>query len=220
MDDQATAKAARHMIRGALKGALATSDAASGAPYASMILLATTPEGEPYTLMSALARHTRNLGASDAASILVDTSNAAGDAASGGRVSVLGHLRPDTSVLHRRRFLARHPAARDYAEFADFAFYRFDIASAHLIEGFGRIVTLPRAAMLAPSDAAARVAAAESELVERLKTEWPAVCGVDCEGVDIVLNGTSMRLAFTSTVDDPVSASDAAAKCLADHEVK
>ena len=67
------AKAARLMARKALKGALATTDTDTGGPYASMILLATTVDGSPITLISGLARHTRNLIRSSAASILVDT---------------------------------------------------------------------------------------------------------------------------------------------------
>src|SRR4051794_39690014 len=86
---------ARQMVRQAFKGALATHDAASGAPYASLVLLATTLRGAPVTIVSQLARHTKNLLASPRASILIDTSDVKGDATTGGRVSLMGVVKQD-----------------------------------------------------------------------------------------------------------------------------
>lgn len=39
----------------------------------------------------------------------------------------------------RGAFLDRHPEAAMYADFGDFAFYRFECESAYLIAGFGRV---------------------------------------------------------------------------------
>ena len=42
----------------------------------------------------------------------------------------------------RRRYLDRQPEAEMFAGFADFAFCRVALATAHLVAGFGRIVDL------------------------------------------------------------------------------
>ena len=51
---------------------------------------------------------------------------------------------PDDDPAARQRFLGRHPEARGYADFKDFAFYRLVIGGGHLVAGFGRIVDLDR----------------------------------------------------------------------------
>ena len=209
---------ARHMVRRALKGALATLDAETGAPYASMVILATDVSGAPLTLISTLARHTRNLTASSAASILIDTSNALGDAESGGRISLMGKLVPTSDVNARTRFLARHVSAAGYADFADFGFYRFEIASAHFIESFGRIVPLPASALGAPNSDLAAFAKAEPKLVTELQRHWPFVTGFDSEGVDVLANHQSIRLPFAGAATTPDEAKTAAANCLADYQ--
>ena len=48
-------------MRTALKGSLATLDRETGHPYASLVLVATEPDGAPIFLISRLALHTRNL---------------------------------------------------------------------------------------------------------------------------------------------------------------
>ena len=211
----ATARSARVMVRAALKAALATADASSHTPYASMILLATTLEGEPLTLISSLARHTRNLGQTAFASILVDTSNAAGDATTGGRISLMGRFTEDKSQASRARFLARHPAASGYADFADFTFYRMTIESAHFIEGFGRIVPLPGPTLYARIDDPAGFAAAEPGFLANLRQRWPFVTGFDAEGVDLIVNGHGERVPFDRPATDAAIAHAAASICLA-----
>ena len=203
------------MIRSALKGALATRDAATGAPYASMILLATGLDGAPLTLMSSLARHTQNLRAAPDASILIDTSNAAGDVHSGGRISLMGQVAPDNSPATRARFLARHPSARGYANFADFSFWRMDVASAHMIEGFGRIVPLSGESLRPAGVDIAAFTTAEPGHLRSLQQRWPAVTGFDPDGVDLVEAGSRHRLAFDATAVTAEIASTAAANCLA-----
>jgi heme iron utilization protein len=208
---------ARHMVRRGLKGALATVDFETGAPYASMVLLATDTAGAPITLISALARHTRNLRAHAAASLMIDTSNAAGDAESGGRITLTGRFVAITAPAARTRFLARHPAAGTYADFADFAFYRLEIVSAHLIEGFGRIIPLPGAALILPAHDEAHFTAHEAAAVAELQRQWPDVTGLDPEGVDLRLHGRGERIDFEQAAATADAAHVAAAKCLASH---
>jgi heme iron utilization protein len=203
------------MVRCALKGTLATADFETGAPYASMILVATDVGGAPLTLISTLARHTRNLRANPAASLLIDTSNAAGDAESGGRITLTGRFVVTTASSARSRFLARHPAAAAYADFADFAFYSLGIASAHLIEGFGRIIPLPGTALSAPAHDEADFLAHEMAAIGELQRRWPAVCGLDPEGVDLRFQVKSERIDFGVCAATIEAAAAAAAKCLA-----
>ena len=66
------APASRRLIRTALKASLATLDRATGHPYASLILVATEPDGAPVFLISRLALHTRNLEKDPRASLLID----------------------------------------------------------------------------------------------------------------------------------------------------
>jgi Pyridoxamine 5'-phosphate oxidase len=213
---ESAAHAARQMIRRGLKGALATRDAATGAPYTSMVLLATELFGAPLTLISTLARHTRNLAASADASLLIDVSNAAGDAESGGRISLMGQFNQVDPQHARVRFLDRHPAATGYADFADFAFYRFEITSGHFIEGFGRIVPLARETLkLGPDEFAGFAGPGLERAVADLQKRWPFISGLDPEGVDLRFAGRSDRLAFPVTAISAEAARDAAANCLA-----
>ena len=132
-------------MRTALKGSLATFDHETRHPYASLVLIATEPDGSPILLLSRLARHTQNLERDPRASLLLDATDGLGDPLAGGRVTLLGDVRPSTSLSARERFLARHPSAQAYAGFADFSFYQLGLSTAHFIGGFGRIIDLPAA---------------------------------------------------------------------------
>ena len=209
------ASSARHMVRRASKGALATLDAETGGPYASLVLLATTLGGAPITLLSGLARHTRNLHKSAAASLLIDTSNPAGDAESGGRITLMGHLRLDPSANLRHRFLARHLAAKTYVDLGDFAFFRFSTENALFIENFGRIVPLPAEALRPPDPAlVSKFATAELDYLADLQKRWPMVTGFDFEGVDVLDQGLANRLPFPALASTPAAARAAAVECL------
>jgi heme iron utilization protein len=215
----AAAHSARQMVRRGLKGALATRDAVTGAPYTSMVLVATDVSGAPLTLISTLARHTQNLAVSADAGLLIDTSNAAGDAESGGRISLMGQLIPVDPEMARARFLARHPAAVDYADFTDFGFYRFAIASGHFIEGFGRIVPLQSDVLvLKPQHIAGFDGPTLASAITRLQQRWPNVSGLDPEGVDLRFEGRSERLPFPALAISTDAALDAAANCLKSNE--
>ena len=62
--------------------------------------------------------------------------------------ALTGRCAVDPDEASRAAFLARHPDARRYAGFADFALYRFDIDAAHLVAGFGVIVDFTRVELL------------------------------------------------------------------------
>lgn len=134
---------ARRVICEANVAALATVEA-DGGPYASLVAVAGDDQGRPLLLLSTLARHTRNLSA-DARVSLLFTAPAGVDPLNSARVSVVGRLETVPAQEVRATYLARHPYAKGYSTFPDFSFHRVEMREAHLVEGFGRIVTLPGA---------------------------------------------------------------------------
>ena len=166
---------ARRLVREAVKGSLATLDLPGGAPYASLITLATDASGAPTFLISTLARHTRNLVADPRASILIDgTGIGAGDNADplqGARLTLSGRAEKTGDPAVRRRFLARQQAASFYADFPDFSFWRLELESAHLIGGFGKIVDLAASDLLVPLDSAETLIEAEPDIVEHMNDD-------------------------------------------------
>lgn len=212
------AEAAHNLMRRALKGSLATLEASSGHPYASLVTIATDVDGTPLFLISTLALHTQNLKADARASVLFDGTDAAGDPLAGGRVTVVGRAVRTGRATARSRFLARHPHAAGYADFPDFAVYELAVERAHFIGGFGRIVDLPAADLLTDVSDAARLAAAHDDIVAHMNEDHSAaialyatvlagapggpwrMTGLDPDGFDLVCDGTTCRLPFTNRV--------------------
>ncbi len=109
----------------------------------SRVALAADFDGSPILLLSQLSAHTRALATDSRLSLLAGEPGAGdplqqtppvdrgtGDAAG----------RPDAPEHERlsRRFTAHHPAAAHYGAFADFVFFRVEVASAFLNGGFAR----------------------------------------------------------------------------------
>jgi putative heme iron utilization protein len=116
---------------------------AEGAPFASYVLTAPDQHGAPLMLLSRLAVHTKNLERDARASLLYVRRPASGEEAmTAVRVTLTGRALKEDEEDARRRYIARHPDAARYAGFSDFSVYRFEIIAAHLVAGFGRIVTL------------------------------------------------------------------------------
>jgi putative heme iron utilization protein len=171
---------ARVLLRTARTAALATLDAATGAPFASLATVATAHDGTPILLFSRLAAHTRNFLADARASLLIDDrfGLASDDALAGSRITLTGRivLIPDAEdatgkTVARRRFLARHPEAEGYADFRDFAFYRLEIETAHLVAGFGRINAITGADLRIPLDGADDLISGEPDIVAHMNLE-------------------------------------------------
>jgi putative heme iron utilization protein len=199
--------AARRILREARTGGLATL-LSDGAPFASLVTVATDPSGAPLLLLSSLAVHTTNLIADPRASLLLEGLSV-GDPLQGGRISVNGTLRRLThgmDALARRRFLARQPEARLYAGFKDFDFWQMAPDRAHLVAGFGRIVQIPATDLLIDRRATEWLVAAEervvadlvgtpalSKLLGTLDAEgegWRLV-GLDADGLDFGRDGAT-----------------------------
>lgn len=213
--------AARLIMRRALKASLATLEASSGHPYASLVTIATDVDGTPLLLISTLALHTRNLNSDARASLLFDGTDASGDPLAGGRVTVIGRAVKTERASARERFLGRHQTARGYADFPDFAFYELQPERAHFIGGFGRIVDLAPSEFLINTDDSAGLISAHADIVSHMNDDHAAalalcatelagapggpwrMSGIDPEGFDIVCDGTTCRLPFTIRVTTP-----------------
>jgi len=212
---------ARALTRKALKASLASLDAGSGYPYASLITVATDPSGAPVFLISGLARHTQNLVADPRATILVDGTGALGDPLQGARVTLFGQAEQTGDDAARRRFLARHPEADFYADFPDFSVWRLGVERAHYIGGFGRIVDFTPGDLLTDIGGTAALTAAEPEIIEHMNKDhadavqlyatalmgarpgaW-RMTGIDPEGCDLVCDGQAIRIPFAALIATP-----------------
>jgi hypothetical protein len=221
---QEPGSAARHLMRTALKGSLATLDRETGHPYASLVLVATEPDGAPIFLISNLAEHTRNLQNDMRASVLFDGTGDLADPLTGGRVTLIGEARPAAGPVALRRFLARHPSAEGYAGFADFAAYRLEPSRGHYIGGFGRIVDLEPARLLVDVADAQRLIEAEPDIIAHMNSDhadavasyatalggkapgaW-RLCGIDPGGLDLLHCTITARIDFPSRVRGPAEA--------------
>ncbi|SLN22011.1 HugZ family pyridoxamine 5'-phosphate oxidase [Oceanibacterium hippocampi] len=221
--DDAAAVEARRLLRGTGTATLATLDVAGGGPYASLVQVATDLAGRPLLLLSGLARHTANLIADPRVSLLFDGTAGLAERLTGPRLSLQGGIaRIDKSGAGAERFLRRHPGAAGYVGFGDFALYQVEPAEAHLVAGFGRIVAIAAAELLAP--VADPLAEAEEGIVAHMNDDhadaldlyatrllgrsgrgW-RMTGIDGEGIDLALAGETARLAFPRRIADAADA--------------
>jgi putative heme iron utilization protein len=115
----------------------------AGYPFGSLVAVAADAQGSPILLLSKLAEHRQNLDARSEASLLVtEAIDAGADPLAHARVTMLGPCRRvDAAEAPALRgvFLALHPSASTYVDFADFAFYRLTVEALRFVGGFGRM---------------------------------------------------------------------------------
>jgi putative heme iron utilization protein len=221
------ARAARRLMRTALKGALATLDHRDPSrPYVSLVLVATEPDGTPITLISNLALHTRNLERNARASLLIDGTEGLEDPLTGARVTLVGRAAPTRSGTALRRFLARHPSAETYAGFPDFRPFALEVTAAHFIGGFGRIVDLSPAVVATDISGADDLLDGEANLILQLSEQLADVIaahpgfepggsgtlrisGIDPDGADLLHRNRVLRVEFGRRVTTSAEARDA-----------
>jgi putative heme iron utilization protein len=107
-----------------------------GFPFASVMPYALSDDGAPIFLISAMAIHTQNLLADPRASLLVMQSGGDADPLGSPRATLIGHD-TNTTGAHRDAYLARHPSAKYWVDFSDFAFFRLDVMDVYYVGGFG-----------------------------------------------------------------------------------
>jgi putative heme iron utilization protein len=208
---------ARGLIRRAFKAALssigsAQEPAVQGWPANALVTVAAACDGSPILLLSTLAHHTANILADPRASLLVEETSGFANPQAGPRVTVVGWIVRDDDPAIRRRFLARHPAAKAYAGFGDFAIYRMKIERLHSVGGFARARWIERAD--AVFDGAHEIAKAEEGILAhmnadhaetlslyaqrllRVQTARATLIAVDPEGFDLRCGRKIRRLDF------------------------
>ena len=208
---------ARRLLRGVRAGALATLDRATGAPFASLVTVATEVDGTPLLLLSRLSAHTLNLEADPRASLLLSPGGK-GDPLAHPRLTVSGRAERTDAPVARARFLARHPKAELYAGFPDFGFFRLAVGAGHLNGGFAKAATLTASDLLldmtgadaladGSTGAVAHMNADHADALELYATglagEAPGpwrTSGVDPEGIDLMAGDRTARVLFPERV--------------------
>lgn len=222
-DDEARALA-RRLVRGARFAALAVLEPGSGHPLASRVATATDIDGSPTLLVSALSGHTPALLADPRASLLFGEPGK-GDPLAHPRITVLGRaerIAPDAPehARIRRRYLARHPKAALYVDFADFAFFKLAPERASLNGGFGKAYALAAQDLLAAvpdglderepgavehmnSDHTDAVALYATVLAGAPAGDW-RIASLDSDGLDLAAGDALVRLDYPA----PLAAAD------------
>lgn len=215
---------ARRLIRSLDRASLATAMADGDWPYASLVMTACGQDAAPLLLISDLAEHTKNIEADPRGALLFDGTGGLDNPLTGARVTVLGRLAPSDDEALLARFVARHPDAAGYSQFADFRLFRMEIERAHIVAGFGDIHWIDGADIRFDAAATGPLAAAEPDVVEHMNTDhadavqlyavnllglegdnW-SLTGVDPEGVDLRNGGAVARLEFDRVADDAEAA--------------
>jgi len=225
---------ARHLLRTIRAGALATCDGPrDGHPLATLVSLATAIDGAPLLLLSQLSAHRTNLERDPRASLLL-AAQGKGDPLAHPRLSLIGRVHHITeepeAARARRRFLARHPKAKLYADFTDFAWFRMEVERAHLNGGFARAATLTRDDLILDLAGAEPLVAAHDGAVEHMNEDhadalalyatrltgagedgggesvpggvWRTT-GLDPEGLDLACGDHCTRIPFPTPVTTP-----------------
>jgi len=218
-EDPKPGVAARRLLRAADRAALATSlpaggpAGAEGWPYASLVLLACDHDAAPLLLISDLAEHAKNIAADARAALLIDGTAGRVDPLTGPRVTALGTVEKTDDPRLKARFVARHPSAALYADFADFHLYRVAVTRAHFVAGFGRIHWIEAAeftfeagtgALAEAEDGLIQQVAAQADSLAQLATgrraEGWRLTGIDPEGLDLRREGSVARIEFPAPV--------------------
>lgn len=216
---------ARRLIRGARAATLATQ--AGGQPFASLVTPAAAPDLSPLLWLSTLSEHTRQLRAEPRCALLFMGAPEGPNPQTAPRVTLTGLAEPvpeaEVAAL-KSRWLARHPYAALYADFADFALWRIRPGGALLVGGFARAARLRLGDLLPDPAAVAAIAAAEAGIVahmnqdhadavaliaERLLGQGPGpwrMVAVDVDGADLAEGERVCRLDFSAPIAGPEEA--------------
>ncbi len=133
---------AEALLRGRRFGILSTHSVdAPGYPFGSLASYALDDQGRPVFLFSGLALHTQNAAADPRVSLTVIDTAAEERPQTTARVTVIGDLAAvpeDEDEAARALYLQRHPEAKGYSQFGDFALYRLTVRDLYFVGGFGR----------------------------------------------------------------------------------
>ena len=204
---------ARRLLRAARVGTLAT--VTDGQPFASLVTPACAPDLSVLLLLSDLSEHTRHLRADPRCSLLVCGAPEDANPQTTPRITVTGVAERLSDAALKARYLAIHPYAALYADFADFSLWRIRPSGGLFVGGFGRAARL-RAADLTPDPAAvARIEQASVGIIAHCNGDhaealaaiagspgaWRMVA-VDTDGCDLALGERVIRIDWAAPVAD------------------
>jgi putative heme iron utilization protein len=209
----------KHLLRTVRSGALATIDP-EGAPFATLVTVATDVDGSPLLLTSRLSGHTGNMEREPRVSILL-AQTGKGDPLAHPRLTVMGRAARADAPRIRARFLARHPKAALYVDFPDFSFWRVEVSGGHLNGGFARAARLSAADLCTDLTGAEALVEAWPSAVEHMNQDhgealelyatklagaapgaWRTT-GLDPEGIDLMFGDQTARVGFPERVNHP-----------------
>jgi len=133
-------KQARALLLRARVATLAT--ASEGLPFAALVTPAFLDDLSPLLLLSELSTHTRQLKAHPSCALLVTGEATTENPQTAPRLCITGTAAIIPSAQARAAYLATHPYAEMYVDFADFAFWRIELTGAHYIGGFAAAARL------------------------------------------------------------------------------
>ncbi len=209
---------ARRLIRAARAATLATQQ--DGQPFASLVTPACAPDLAPLLWLSALSEHTRHLQREPRCALLFTGPAEEANPQTAPRVTLTGLAERVDDPALKARWLARHPYAELYADFADFGLWRIAPQGALLVQGFARAHRL-RAVQLLPDPAHVEaLAAAEADILAHVNADHGDALGViaaglpgggpgdwrlvalDTEGCDLNQGEQVLRLEFQAPAAD------------------
>jgi putative heme iron utilization protein len=214
----------KRLLRSTRWASLATLVPESGSPFATLVNVASAPDGSPILLISQLSAHRKHIAADPRVSLLYYLPKK-GDPLAHPRLTLNGRAAlvdaPAERANLRARFLARHPKSALYADFPDFAFFRVELESVHMNGGFGRAAPgLTPAQILTPIEGKGELIATEAGALAHVNQDhadfapllaaafgenaghWRTL-GFDPEGVDLGNDETILRLPFPQPITTP-----------------
>lgn len=115
----------------------------TGEPHVTRIAMSRLTDGRLITLVSDLAFHTRALVANGSCSLLIGETGRKGDPLNQPRLTLAAQAREiEKSPALCDAWLAQHPKAKLYINFADFRFFEFTVRHGALNGGFGKAFAL------------------------------------------------------------------------------
>jgi putative heme iron utilization protein len=208
----------RDQLRAGHVAAIATLDRDNGEPYCALTVYATDHDGTPILLLTGLSDHLKNLDQDNRASLLIDAARDLDHPMTGARLSVQGRIVASDDARHRARYLARHPAAAEYADFGDFGIYLLQIERVHYVGGFGVAKWYDQNDIRYDNKHAQELLAAESGIIAHMNADhgdainryaqkllgltgsgW-GMTGIDPEGTDLRNGSEVARLTFESPI--------------------
>jgi putative heme iron utilization protein len=132
---------ARNLLQAARVATLAT--AQDNFPYAALVTPAFPPQSfTPLLLLSEMSAHTRQLRLNPACALLVAGNAATENPQTAPRLCLTGKAAPSQDTADRETYLALHPYASLYADFADFSFWTVEIEAIQYVGGFAAAAKL------------------------------------------------------------------------------